>query len=184
MFGDRVAGLAAENVVQAGLGTAFIVQAQEGLEGIDNPPAREQVDRDVKLVLGWHIGRIAVPLKNPLVEQVDVLNEGNLELQAGARHGITDRFAELRDNRLLDFAHCINRTDRNEQRDNESRKNGYPLDHLHGRSAFWESAFWESPFCGSAFWASRFRNGKMLRVRSSTMILERTLGITSCSVSI
>ena len=114
MLGDRVTGLAAENIVQAGLGTAFIAQAQEVLQRIGNPPAGEEVDRDVKLVLGGHIRRIAVPLENPLVDRIDLLDEGHLDLQTGSGHRIADRLAELGDDHLLDFAHRIDRTHRDE----------------------------------------------------------------------
>src|SRR5206468_6260396 len=141
---------------------------QKVLERIYNPPAGEEVDRDVELVLGWHIGRIAVPLENTLVDQVDVLDEGHLEFQTGGSHGIADRHAELGDNRLLDFAHRINRTHQNVRPDAKTRQDSYYFDPIHGRSPFWES---------------RFNNGRIPRVCSSTMILERTPGMTSCRVS-
>src|ERR1700730_11740088 len=80
VLGDGVTGLAAQNIVQAGLSTALIVQPQKVLERIYNPPAGEEVDRDVELVLGRHIGRIAVPLENSLVDKVNVLDEGHLYL--------------------------------------------------------------------------------------------------------
>ena len=114
MLGDGVAGLAAENVVQAGLGTAFIPQPQKVLEGIDDPPACKEVDRDVQLVLGRHIGRAAVPLEDTLVDAVDVLDEGHLELEAGRRHGGADRSAELGDDRLLDLADGVERAHQDE----------------------------------------------------------------------
>src|SRR6185437_796855 len=153
---------------QPGLSTALVVQPKEVLERINNPPAGEEVDRNVELILGWHIGRIAVPLENTLVDKVDVLDEGNLELQTSVRHGSADWPTELRDNRLLDFAHRINRTHQNERPDGKNRQDSYPFDPAHGRSPFWES---------------RFSNGRMPRVCSSTMILERRLGMTSCRVS-
>ena len=73
------------------MSTASIVQPQKVLERIHNAPAGEEVDRDVELVLGWHIGRIAVPLENPLVDQVNLLDEGHLDLQTGDGDGIADR---------------------------------------------------------------------------------------------
>jgi len=39
MLGNRVAGLTAQDIVQPGLGAAFIAQAQEVLQRIGNPPA-------------------------------------------------------------------------------------------------------------------------------------------------
>ena len=169
MLGDSVAGLAAQDIVEAGLSTAFVVQPQEVLERIHNPPAGEQVDRDVELVLGWHIGRTAVPFENALVDEVDVLDEGHLDFQTGGRHRIADRPAELGDDRLLDFAHRIDRAHRKVHPDAQGRQDGDQPDPGHGRPPLWES---------------RSSNGRMPRVCSSTMILERMPGMTSCSVSI
>ena len=76
MLGDGISGLAPQDVVQAGLSTAFIAQSQEVLEGLGDPPAGEEIDRDVELVLGRHVRRVAVPLENPLVDRIDVLDEG------------------------------------------------------------------------------------------------------------
>ena len=45
-------------------------------------------------------GRIAVPLENSLVHKVDILDEGDLDLQTGGSHRSADRLAELSDNRL------------------------------------------------------------------------------------
>src|SRR3984893_3020919 len=101
------------------------MQPQKVLERIYNPPAGEEVDRDVELVLGWHIGRIAVPLENSLVDQVDVLDEGHLDLQTGGGHGSADRLAGLSDNCLLDFAHRINRTHQNVRPDAQNRQDSY-----------------------------------------------------------
>src|ERR1700757_938761 len=128
------------------------MESQKVLERIYNSPTGEEVNRNVELVLGWHIGRIAVPLENTLVDQVDVLDEGYLELQTSFRHGSADRHTELRDNRLLDFAHCINRAHQNVRPDAKNRQGSCPLDPAHGRSPFWES---------------RFSNGRMPRVCSS-----------------
>ena len=108
MLGDGVAGLAAENVVQPGLGAALVVQPQEILQRVGDPPASIHIDRDVKLVLGRHVRRTAVPFENPLVDRVDLLDERQLELQTGGRDRLTDRLAELGDDRLLDLAHRVN----------------------------------------------------------------------------
>src|SRR5258706_6081461 len=147
---------------------SVVGEPQKVLERIGNPPAGEEVDRDVELVLGWHIGRIAVPFENSLVDQVDVLDEGYLDLQTGSSDRSADRLAELGDNRLLDFAHCINRTHQNVRSDAQNHQDSWLRDPIHGRSPFWES---------------RFSNSRMLRVCSSTMILERMPGITSSMVS-
>src|SRR5262249_23197630 len=84
-----------------------------------NPPAGEEVDRDVELVLGWHICRIAVPLENSLVDKVDILDEGDLDLQTGGSHRSADRPAKLSDNSLLDFAYRIDRTQLNGRHDSQ-----------------------------------------------------------------
>jgi hypothetical protein len=76
VLGHRVAGLAAEDVVQPRLGAALVAQPQEVLQGIDDAPAGEEVDRDVELVLGGHVRRVAVPLQDPLVDGVHLLDEG------------------------------------------------------------------------------------------------------------
>jgi hypothetical protein len=41
MLGNGVSGLAAQNIVQAGLGTALVVQSQKVLKRFYNPPAGE-----------------------------------------------------------------------------------------------------------------------------------------------
>src|SRR5256885_13222401 len=99
MLGDGVTGLTAQNIVEARLSTAFIVQPQKILERIYNPPAGEEVDRDVKLVLGRHVGRVSIPLENPFVHQVDVLDKGYLELETGGSHRSANRLPELGNNR-------------------------------------------------------------------------------------
>ena len=167
MLGDRVAGLAAQNVVEARLRTAFIAQPKEILEWIRNPPPREQIDGYVELVLGGHIRRGAVPLENPLVDRVDVLDEGHLELQPGRSHRFTDGFAELGDDHLLDFVHGIDRARRDVRPEDQNHHDGYDL--VHGRAPCWES---------------RFSSGRMPCDCSSTMIVELIAGMTSCRVSI
>src|SRR5215212_124216 len=95
MLGNGVTSFAAKDIIQAGLSTAFVPQAEKVLERIGDTPAGEEVDRDVELVFGRHIGRIAVPLENPIVDRIDVLDERYLDLQAGGRHRSADRLAEL-----------------------------------------------------------------------------------------
>ncbi len=167
VLGDGVAGLAAEDVVQAGLGAAFVAQPQEVLQGIGDAPAREEVDRDVELVLGRHVRRTAVPLENALVDRIDLLDEGHLDLEAGGGHGIADRLAELGDDHLLDLAHRVERacSDCGQQRDDS------------------EDAIMIRFMACLPSAESRFSSGRMLRVCSSTMILERMPGMTSCRVS-
>src|SRR5206468_6148344 len=77
---DSVTRLAAKNVVQSGLGAAFITQPNEVLEGIRNPPAGEEVDRNIEFVLGRHVRRTTVPFENSIVDWIDVLDERRLEL--------------------------------------------------------------------------------------------------------
>src|SRR5215212_3977543 len=160
MLGNGVTSFAAKNIVQAGLSTTFVTQAEKVLERIRDTPAGEEVDRDVELVFGRHIGRIAVPLENPIVDRIDVLNERYLDLQAGGRHGTADRLAELGYNHLLDFADRVERA-RRDIGDHKRHCDHNESDPAHCRSPFWES---------------RFRSGRMLRACSSTIILERMPG--------
>jgi hypothetical protein len=50
---------------------------------------------------------IAVPFQNPAIDPVDVLNEGQLELEASRRDGRSDWLAELRYDGLLDFSDSV-----------------------------------------------------------------------------
>ena len=70
VFCDGIAGFAAENIVQTGLRAALIAQPQEILQRVGDFPAGEQIDGNVELVLSGHVGRIAIPLKNPAVDRV------------------------------------------------------------------------------------------------------------------
>ena len=124
MFGDGVAGLAAENIVESRLRTAFVAKSQKVLQRIGNPPAGEQIDRYVELVLGRHVRRIAVPLQHPFVDRIDLLDKGNFDFQAGGRHRFAHRFAELGDDHLLDFADRIDRTDQDKGRSAQYRQQG------------------------------------------------------------
>jgi hypothetical protein len=65
--------------------------------------------------------QIAIPLENTLVDRIDLLDKGHLDLQTSGSDGSTDRLAELGDNRLLDFAHHINRTHQNVRPDAQNR---------------------------------------------------------------
>jgi hypothetical protein len=87
VLGDGVARLAAEDVVEARLRAALVAQPQEVLQRIGDPPAREQVDGDVELVLGRHVGRVAVPLQHPLVDGLTVWTKGSLSLRPGVVTG-------------------------------------------------------------------------------------------------
>jgi hypothetical protein len=81
VFGDRVAGLAAEDVVESRLGAALVAQAEVILQWIGDAPAGKQIDRDLELVLGRPVRRAAVPLQDPLLDRVDLLDERHLELR-------------------------------------------------------------------------------------------------------
>jgi len=86
MLGDRISGLAAQDVVQAGLSAAFIAQTEKVLEGIRDPPAGEEVDRDVELVRGRHVRWVAIPLENALVDRIDAVLDGPCGLDEVKAH--------------------------------------------------------------------------------------------------
>ena len=125
MLRHGVAGFATEDVVEPRLGAAFVAQTQKILQGFDDPPACVEVDRNVELVLGWHVGRVAVPFQHPLVDRIDHLDEGQLELESGRRDRGANRFAELGDDHLLDLADGI---------DGVRRDEGQRRDAQHGQS--------------------------------------------------
>jgi ribosomal protein L35 len=165
VLGDRIAGLAAQDVVEARLGTAFVAQSQEILQWIGNPPAGEEIDRDVELVLGRHVRGTAVPLEHPFVDRIDLLDKGHLDLQTGGGHGFTDRLAELGDDHLLDFADRIDRTHREVGTDRDNAKR-------------LSICSWPPPVLGI-----QIQQRQDAAVCSSIMIFERMPGMTSCRVS-
>ena len=80
----RRAGFAAQDVVEARERAAFVVQAVEIEERVADPPARETIDDQVELVLGGALRRRAVPGEDAVVEAMDVVDEGQLELSGPA----------------------------------------------------------------------------------------------------
>ena len=168
MFGHGIAGLATENVVKAGLRTALIAQPQKILQRVGYPPAGEEVDRDVELVLGRHIRRAAVPFEHPFIDRVDVLDERHLHLESSCRHRVADRLTELSDDHLLHFAHDVNGAHRNICADSKYHEERNLNVSAHGRA----------PVC-----ESRLSRGNTLRASASMMILERISGRTLCRVS-
>ena len=98
------AGLAAQDVLESGLGAAFVPQAQEVLHGIGDAPAGKGIDLDVGLVLGGHFHHRAIPAHVPLVNAIDLLHERHLEVQPGLRDRIAHRTTELGQDGLLGLA--------------------------------------------------------------------------------
>ncbi len=101
MAGDDVAGFGAEDVVEAGLGAAFVAELLVEFEGVADAPAAEGVDDDVDFVFGGHAGGGAVPLEDAFFEAVDALDEGGFEVEAGLDDGVAHGLAELGDDDLL-----------------------------------------------------------------------------------
>ncbi len=128
--GDDVAGLTAEDVIQAGLGAAFVAQLLIEGEGVFNAPAAKGVHNDVNFVLGGHSGGRAIPLEDALFEAIDRLNERGLEMKTGLDNRFPDGFAELGDDDLLPFTDGVeggveddDEKDRNEG--GEGREEGF-----------------------------------------------------------
>ena len=103
VFGDGVARFGAENVVETGLGAALVAEFLKEQERIDDGPAGVGVDDDVGLVLRRHLGGASVPFEDAAVEGVDLVEEGDLELESGSGHRIPDQFAELGHDDLFGF---------------------------------------------------------------------------------
>ena len=81
MPSDRIPRLPIEDVVQPRLGATLILQSLKEQQGIGDPPPRVGVDPDEPPVSGRNLVGIAVPLEEPLVEEVGSLNERYLEVQ-------------------------------------------------------------------------------------------------------
>ena len=97
---DGRPGLAPEDVVEAGEGAAFVVQAIVIEERVADPPAGETIDDEVELVLGRRLGGRAVPGEDPVVEAMDRIDERHFEFQA-RRLLYPDRFAKSSHDRGL-----------------------------------------------------------------------------------
>ena len=101
VIGDGVAGLPVENIVEAALSAALVTKALEEQQGVGNAPSSIGVNVDEPLVLGGYLIGLTVPLEEAFFEEVRLLDEGGLDLEAGRHDGLTDRFAELCDDDLL-----------------------------------------------------------------------------------
>src|SRR5205823_6003750 len=95
VLGDGVARLAAEDVFEARLGAALIVQPHEIDLWIIDAPAREGIDVDVSLIPGRNSHGQSIPFQEALIDAVNLLDEWQLEMQAGFRDWIALRFAKL-----------------------------------------------------------------------------------------
>src|SRR6478609_307033 len=117
VFGDGVARFAAEDVFEARLRAALIVQTHEISLRIFDAPTRECDDVNVCLVPRGDGNRSAVPFQEALVETVHTLHQWYLEMQTGLGDRVADRFSKLRDDHLLGLVNRIERTGENEGHD-------------------------------------------------------------------
>ena len=115
VLGDRIARLAPENVFEARLGAAFVVQAHKINLGIIDAPARKGIDVDVSLVPGRNSHGQSIPFQEALIDAVNLLDEWQLEMQAGLRDWIALRFAELSYNHLLNLVDGIEGAEKSAQ---------------------------------------------------------------------
>ena len=98
-----------DDVVEARLGAGLVADAFEEGERIFDPPPSGGVDGDELSTSGRDLVRIAVPADEALIEAPYLLHERELEVQAGVGDRLSDRAAELHDDRLLDFIESIKR---------------------------------------------------------------------------
>jgi hypothetical protein len=117
VVGHGVAGLAVEDVVQPALGSALVAQPLEEEQRVGDPPAGHGVDEDEALVAGGQLVGLAVPLEEALVEAVDLLDEGELEVQARLVDGVADRLTELGDDHLLGLVDHVDRRQEHDRQD-------------------------------------------------------------------
>ena len=162
VFGDGVAGFAAKDIGDSGLGAAFIAEADEILFGVGDLPAGESIDIDVELILGGHIGGRAIPFEDAFFDAIDFLDEGDFPVEAGVGDGVTDLFTELSDNDLIGFEDRVGRGEEEEGDGDEG----------------WQ----EESAVHLDFW-SRGRSGKIWLVFSSRTIFLEIWGRTSWRVS-
>src|SRR5258705_6078044 len=119
VFGDGVARFAAENVFEARLGAALIVQTHEISLRIFDAPTRECDDVNVCLVPCGDGNRSALPFQKALVETVHALHQWCLEMQTRLGNRIADRFSELRNDHLFGLVNRIDRTGKENEEQNK-----------------------------------------------------------------
>ena len=130
MFGHGVAGLASKNVFQTRLGASFIAQPHEKGLGVGDAPAGKSVDMNVGLVPRRDGNGGTIPFEKTLIDSVDLLNDGNLEMQSRFPDWFSDRFAELRDDHLFGL---VNGVEASEQRPQNRARSAMNKNQRHPR---------------------------------------------------
>ena len=109
--GDRVAGRAADELLDARLGVVHRPQGPHELGGVGDPPGGPDGDLDLLAVGGGHVHQLlrlmrAVPDLERLGQPEDLLDQGQLEVES--RLGPAgDRLAELQEHGQLALAHRV-----------------------------------------------------------------------------
>ena len=170
MLGDGVARFAAQDVFEARLSAALIVQAHEINLGIIDAPAREGIDVDVSLVPGRNSHGQSIPFQEALIDAVNLLDEGQLEMQAGFGDWIALRFPKLSYNHLFNLVDGIEGAEQSAQNQQTQGDHDYP-----------ETAALVHLVTSGLLVSGRI--GSNCRIESSMMILGPIAGRTSPIVS-
>src|SRR5260370_13347169 len=125
MFGNGVARLAAEDVIETRQGTALIVQTHEISLWVFDAPPRECIDMDICLVSGGDGNRSPVPFQKTFVETVHVLHEWYFEMQTRLGDRVANRLSKLRDDHLFGLVNRIESTGENEDQEKCNSDNRY-----------------------------------------------------------
>src|SRR6202035_2797256 len=102
--GDDVAHRAVEDVVEPPLGPFLVLDRVVEAQRVGDPPAREGVDEDELRVLDRDALRLAVPGDDAGDEADDVVEKGELPVEAGPDDRLADRLAETDDEGRLTLA--------------------------------------------------------------------------------
>ncbi len=131
MLGDGRPGLAVEDVVEAGLGAAFVAQPLEEEQRIDDPPPGVGVDIEESFVFGRHLVGRAVPLEEPFVEEIGFLQERDLDFEARGHDRVAHRSAELGNDDLFGLVDDVERATRDENQNQEGDEDDEEGDLFH-----------------------------------------------------
>src|SRR5437660_9322728 len=101
---------------------------------IGDAPAGKSVDINVSLVPRWDGNGRTIPFEKTLIDSVDVLNDGKLEMQSRFLDWFSNRFAELRNDHLFGLVNGVEASEqraqnREHERDQQAPKTP-PLVHL------------------------------------------------------
>ncbi len=92
-----------ENIAKLVIGAVDVAHRLVEFERIDDPVFQEGIDLDTGIVGGEHFLRRRLDIEDALVEQNDILDEGNFEVQArfGDKAAPRNRIAETQYKRLF-----------------------------------------------------------------------------------